>query len=158
MRNVYLVRCGDDHYKVGISSSVRQRVRDLQTGNPNKIEIISTVLTTHPERLEAYVHSYLAQHRTEGGTEWFKLSPAAALDIAALINSDVERGPQPGPRPAVDYLDEALVIFQMSGRVSVSLLQRKLGIGYAKGSKIVDELIDRGQVIDHPNPMLRSLH
>jgi hypothetical protein len=157
MSSVYFVKSGEDNYKVGVSASARFRVRELQTGNPAKIHVVSIVMTPNPYVLEKHVHEFLSAHRTDGGTEWFKLNPEQALEALAVLNSDVERAPHPGPIPASKYGPGAAALFRDYGRVSVSLLQRKLCVGYAKASRIVDELIASGDVIDDPDPTKRRL-
>ena len=46
---------------------------------------------------------------------------------------------------------EALAIIRKEGRASVSMLQRKLRIGYTRASRIVEKLEEKG-IIGPPDP------
>lgn len=86
MKYVYLLKCGDDHYKVGIASDVQRRVSNLQTSNPNRIEIVATRLSVKAAGLEASIHHHLQETRTDGGTEWFKLTPEQVIEVCMMMN------------------------------------------------------------------------
>jgi S-DNA-T family DNA segregation ATPase FtsK/SpoIIIE len=47
--------------------------------------------------------------------------------------------------------DEALKIIRKEGRASVSMLQRKLRIGYTRSSRLIEKLEEDG-IIGPPNP------
>ena len=49
-----------------------------------------------------------------------------------------------------DLLDEAVAIVRKLGRASVSLLQRRLRIGYTRAARLIDEMEIRGIVGPHP--------
>jgi S-DNA-T family DNA segregation ATPase FtsK/SpoIIIE len=49
-----------------------------------------------------------------------------------------------------DLLDEAIAIVRELGKASVSLLQRRLRIGYTRAARLVDEMEARGIVGPHP--------
>jgi len=49
-----------------------------------------------------------------------------------------------------ELLDEAVAIVRELGRASVSLLQRRLRIGYTRAARLVDEMEIRGIVGPHP--------
>lgn len=71
--------------KIGIvkdsdrSRTVEQRCDEHQTGNPNQLEVIHTVLSPMVERIETLLHGELATARVGG--EWFHL-PSTALQSA----------------------------------------------------------------------------
>ena len=44
------------------------------------------------------------------------------------------------------YLRDAMRIAITQGTVSISILQRRLGIGYSRAGKIIDELESRGYI------------
>ena len=90
MKYVYVMRCGTDHYKVGVAKYVISRLQALQTSNPVKIEIVATRLVGDPLVIEAKMHKYLSEHRLEGGREWFKLTPEQALELLVIINQEPE--------------------------------------------------------------------
>ena len=45
-----------------------------------------------------------------------------------------------------DMLEEAVKLVVESGRVSTSLLQRRLGIGYPRASRLIDQLEEEGVI------------
>lgn len=88
MQYVYLLREGDNYYKVGISANVRSRVSGLQHHIPNKIEIVCTkFLDTSAYDAEQELHRYLERYKTDGANEWFKLTPEKALELCIRINN-----------------------------------------------------------------------
>jgi len=90
MRYVYVMRCGEDHYKVGIAAHVIKRLKNLQTSNPTRIDVVATRLVQDAEGFERRLHEYLMQHRTDGGTEWFKLEPQQVIDLLVMISQEPE--------------------------------------------------------------------
>jgi len=86
MRYVYMLKVGESHYKVGIAKEVVQRVKELQTSNPNVIEIVTTKIVEDEYKTEGQIHEYLQQMRADGGREWFTLTPEQAIALAILIN------------------------------------------------------------------------
>jgi len=73
--------CPSGMVKIGIvkgsdrSRTVEQRCDEHQTGNPNQLEVVHTVLSPMVERIETLLHGELATARVGG--EWFHLPPAA---------------------------------------------------------------------------------
>lgn len=68
---VYLIEFGSE-YKIGNSSNVERRFRELKTQMPYEGKIIHTIETGDPEGIEAYWHQFFSEKRLKG--EWFKLS------------------------------------------------------------------------------------
>ncbi len=87
---MYMMRCGDDHYKVGVATTVSKRLGGLQTSNPNLVEVVAVKLSDDAYALESSIHKYLKDVKADGGKEWFKLTCKEALGIAVLINKDPE--------------------------------------------------------------------
>jgi len=59
--------------KIGVSKNVDKRIDELQTGNPNKLYVLSLIECTSVKRaysLEAYLHYKLKRFRLVG--EWFR--------------------------------------------------------------------------------------
>lgn len=98
MKYVYVLRSGVDHYKIGVAANVTRRMNNLQTSNPNKIELVATKLVEQAEQLEKIVHTFLADHRLAGGTEWFRLTPEQVIEVLVRINQ----------MPEVEGLDQAI--------------------------------------------------
>lgn len=70
--NVYLIHQEDsDLYKIGVSKRVNKRLKENQTGNGTKLEIIAVFPTEIPYKIENIIHRKWQHKRKEG--EWFEL-------------------------------------------------------------------------------------
>jgi len=81
MRSVYLIRGNDGKYKIGIAKNPTQRIKQLQTGNSDKLVIIETYQSENASKIETALHNHYGHLRNEG--EWFDLSIS---DEAKFIN------------------------------------------------------------------------
>lgn len=70
-----------NHYKIGITNNVQDRLQHLQTANSAKLELLNSVKTSDPPLLEKELHLKFAVKRLEG--EWFKLTN---VDVEYIIN------------------------------------------------------------------------
>ena len=69
---VYLLRQeGTDIFKVGITKDIKQRVKSLQTGCSNKIEVYKVFESENASRLEATIHNLWTHKKIMN--EWFNL-------------------------------------------------------------------------------------
>jgi hypothetical protein len=68
--------------KIGISKNPEKRLKQLQTGNPNKLVIIHTIQSPDYKLLERTLHDICGDLRLVG--EWFELSES---DLNKLIDS-----------------------------------------------------------------------
>jgi len=73
---IYLFECASDFvkYKIGYTrnkATLKKRVKALQTGNPEKIQIINYHETKHGRKVETTLHNIYSTKRLEG--EWFEL-------------------------------------------------------------------------------------
>lgn len=75
MANSYIYVIGSDNppYKVGISKNPERRLKNLQTGHPQKLRIhtLKETDSTKTKLLESAIHYHLRLHRTHG--EWFNM-------------------------------------------------------------------------------------
>lgn len=76
--HVYMMKLGK-HYKIGHTSSVPRRHREINLELPEKTDVVHTIATDDPEGIEAYWHHRFASKNSNG--EWFSLS---AEDIRAF--------------------------------------------------------------------------
>ncbi|MDP9380547.1 MAG: GIY-YIG nuclease family protein [Chloroflexota bacterium] len=68
---VYIVRCGDS-YKIGRAQNVWRRIDTLQTGAPQKLELMYTVNSPDARVTEGTLHLLFRAKRVHG--EWFALT------------------------------------------------------------------------------------
>jgi S-DNA-T family DNA segregation ATPase FtsK/SpoIIIE len=67
----------------------------------------------------------------------------------------VDAGGDSGERD--DLFDDAVRVMIESGRGSVSLLQRRMGIGYGRASRLVDQMAVAGIVGQHKGSVAREI-
>ena len=79
MRSVYLIRGNDGKYKIGIAKNPTQRIKQLQTGNSDKLVIIKTYQSENASKIESTLHNHYGYLRNEG--EWFDLSVSDEIEF-----------------------------------------------------------------------------
>lgn len=98
MGYVYLIlevdKNGDEFYKIGISKNEpKKRLKQLQTGNPNKIDILKYYESKNYKKVEKWLHNKFSLKKTESNNEWFKLEDQDVLnftDICKNLDSTIE--------------------------------------------------------------------
>ncbi len=82
---VYVIRCeGTDCYKVGITrGEVGERLRELQTGCPYRLVVVSSVIVDNALRVEGLLHEALAGSHVRG--EWFTLDEGALGRVEGIL-------------------------------------------------------------------------
>ncbi len=66
---------GDELHKIGISKNHPDlRLKQLQTGNPNKIQVLSFYESVNYKKVEQLLHAHYSLRRTLAGNEWFNLT------------------------------------------------------------------------------------
>ena len=74
--NVYFIRDGRGNIKIGVSQDVDERLHQLQTANPNKLEVVMCLHVPrldHAYAIETELHKRFGSHRKNG--EWFDEQP-----------------------------------------------------------------------------------
>lgn len=72
MGYVYLIEDLDNNrYKIGVTKDLEKRLRNLQTGNSNRIIIKESYKTEYPFKLESMLHNKFKQFRYNN--EWYEL-------------------------------------------------------------------------------------
>ena len=74
---------GPKTVKIGIAQNPKQRLKQLQTGNPNRMSLVMTVSTRHAKKLECAMHNRLAEYRMNG--EWFRITAMEAFEILKKV-------------------------------------------------------------------------
>jgi predicted GIY-YIG superfamily endonuclease len=72
MKSVYLIRGNDGRYKIGIAKNPQRRIRQLQTGNSDKLKLIEVYQSENASKIEAALHMQYSPDKLIG--EWFDLS------------------------------------------------------------------------------------
>lgn len=70
---VYLINAvGTDKYKIGVTckNNVNERLKELQTGNGEELELINYFYTKYPYKIEKNLHLLYSNKRKKG--EWFE--------------------------------------------------------------------------------------
>ena len=80
---IYLIKC-DEYYKIGISSLPEERVKNIQTSNPHRVELIYKKDVISNRGFEKLLHKKYSSKRIRN--EWFKLS----LEDIKKIIYDIE--------------------------------------------------------------------
>ncbi len=97
---VYVIgSAGSTRVKIGTSVSPEKRLKELQTGNPDRLEVLWS--TFGGRELEGLLHRAFADHRIEG--EWFDfgdVQPVGAIPTAVHQRSGTLRAGRPNTRTA----------------------------------------------------------
>lgn len=86
--------------------------------------------------------TYVSDAEIEALVKYWQELGAPQYDGADL--AEVESLGKPADPTADDLYERAVELAQRTGRISVSLLQRRLGIGYPRAARLVDLLEERG--------------
>lgn len=70
---IYVIGSNGPPYKVGISKDPKRRLKNIQTGHPHKLEILSIKETAFNKTklLETIIHRNINKYKTHG--EWFDI-------------------------------------------------------------------------------------
>lgn len=81
---VYLIKNTEtQQHKIGIATNVENRLKQLQTGSPARLEVIHVIKTLTPFELEQELHCKYKDKRLLG--EWFNLSD---FEVEEIKNKD----------------------------------------------------------------------
>lgn len=81
---VYAIGCGE-HIKIGLTTSTPQhRLKQLQTGQPEVLELLCAWRTGDPPALEAAMHHELRDRHYRG--EWFSISLGEAREAYRRVS------------------------------------------------------------------------
>jgi len=82
---IYILKC-NNFYKIGIASNVKERIRQLQTGNPYPIEVknVFEVEEKWIGKFEQRLHNFAKDMNIQG--EWFELSDNYLNGVISMCN------------------------------------------------------------------------
>jgi prophage antirepressor-like protein len=87
--HVYIIRT-DGGYKVGKTKHINNRVKGLQTGNNNEIEVVFDFKTSNSDLLEKNVHYILDRYRCNSNREFFDCDPEYIKRIITIVGSTID--------------------------------------------------------------------
>lgn len=90
MKKIYLIQLGDKNvFKIGYAKNPKQRLKELQTSNHEKLSIVFEFQTVNFSKIESMLHNHFSMNRING--EWFQLdSIGNFLDICNLYEKNIE--------------------------------------------------------------------
>lgn len=151
---LYILKSEFDVIKIGISANVENRMRSISTSTPGKITLVHSVEFETREKalaIEKLLHQRYAHSLSSG--EWFRVNARTVMEDLnfALKFSEVMGASSYAHRaPASDFrkisqddseiIVAAVKLINKTGKASVSMLQRRLRIGYSRAARIFDEL------------------
>ncbi|TXG81253.1 MAG: GIY-YIG nuclease family protein [Spirochaetes bacterium] len=83
--HLYVLQCGT-RFKIGVTNNIEKRIASLQTGNPEKIELIHIEERQNPTKAERYLHRCFHKNRLKG--EWFDGISLKDIRIKLLLFFD----------------------------------------------------------------------
>lgn len=83
---IYFVKAGQ-FLKIGISENPEKRVRELQIGNPHKLELLGTI--PGDEQDETEIHNAFSDHHSHG--EWYFYSKPVRTFVKFAVGSPIEK-------------------------------------------------------------------
>ena len=90
---VYLIRGpkngSEQLYKIGQTSNIQDRMRNLQTGSPTKLEIVKFIHTEDAVTIERKLHDAFSETRIRG--EWFALKKGQVRAVKKLMHKNRKR-------------------------------------------------------------------
>ncbi len=95
--------------------------------------------SSKPVRIQG---TYVSDQEIEALVEHWRGLGTPQYDEADL--ADVEALGRPAEAPGDELFERAVALAQETSRLSVSLLQRRLGIGYPRAARLMDQLEERG--------------
>jgi hypothetical protein len=89
MGYVYLIleinQSGQEQHKIGISKNEpTNRLKQLQTGNPNQISILHTYESKNYKKIENMLHKRYRTFKTLANNEWFSLNNDDVLNFTQI--------------------------------------------------------------------------
>lgn len=80
MQYLYIIKC-KEYYKIGIAKNLKNRLSQLQIGNPFELEMVWSKELKNTLKIENVLHSELMKSKVRG--EWFYFGEN--VDITLII-------------------------------------------------------------------------
>lgn len=87
MKKIYLIQQENTNlYKIGITKkNIEERIKELQTGNANKLLVVTEFQTKFNYKLETALHGYFDRKRIN--SEWFELLNEDVTNFHTICNT-----------------------------------------------------------------------
>jgi Meiotically Up-regulated Gene 113 (MUG113) protein len=85
---VYIVECYG-FYKIGKTVNLKNRIREMQTGNPIELQVAHVIYSDRHSDVEQALHAVFADQNVHG--EWFKLSDKQIDSIKSMSVHEILR-------------------------------------------------------------------
>jgi hypothetical protein len=118
---IYAVRMGATHaVKIGITGDVRKRMKQMQTGTPTPLHLITMIAVANAAAVERRIHERLGPYHIRG--EWFAVATDA--DVIAIVDEMIGNlPPQPmEPSKLPPHPDARYFIKHGYGTLSFAML------------------------------------
>lgn len=91
MDSIYLMQHKDipEYTKIGYTSDINQRIRQLETASPTGILLVFSKETNDAYKIEQALHKKYAYKNSN--LEWFRLTEEDIVDIINLVNHYTEK-------------------------------------------------------------------
>ena len=76
---IYVIKDESERRKLGLAEDVEQRLKQLQTGNAERLTIEYRLQVEDMERAETSLHHLFAADRIRADGEWFKIKDMSLL-------------------------------------------------------------------------------
>ena len=78
MKHIYIIS-DSENIKIGFSKHPKKRLKQLQIGNPNNLQLVYTKPAKDAKKIEKHLHKILWQFRSKYKSEWFTIKPETWL-------------------------------------------------------------------------------
>ena len=85
-KKVYIAKSGE-YYKIGISDNPPERIKQLNTASPERIQLVSEYKSVNAVAAEKRLHKSLRHYRKNG--EWFALTPKM-FNLLMCVSADMD--------------------------------------------------------------------
>lgn len=76
---IYCITDEQERYKLGFAENVDERLKELQTGNAERLTIVYRMPVKNMRRAETSIHEIFAADRIRQDGEWFKINNIVLL-------------------------------------------------------------------------------
>jgi len=182
---VYVLRqANSDNYKIGYSTNLEQRKNTFGVTLPFKLEEVFAYKTKNFREVETELHRIFETQKLNN-SEFFKLTseqvesfPELFRDIdynldnpqkLTVNTTQVDSVSEPEEDRDAEMLEKTKELLKTenlsASEISVSFMQRKLSIGYARAARLKDRLLENANPLpdvpipfpgDSPNPIPNS--